>query len=225
MVENRAILHCTARFCGGVKSRGVQEYASRKDVQESYGKSTIMHIIGFVITSDTFGARVQLTKNQLRLWDMEDNVTKRIASGASSDFLVSSMQRLSIGGKQHQNKNNGTQGHQLLNESLLNVQKPDCGCIPTLRVGAQHSKDPFSPCSGLGSRAHLTLGCVPNIKPQQTGLDLINAVRHEKDATKNLTAVSTYDISIGKLRHYSHGLWVIYPDRQQLIEAFFTFYS
>lgn len=223
MAEKGSILHCTAKFCAGARGSKLQEYINKKEVRNGYGKSFTLKIIGFFISTNTFGARVKLSTNQLKLWNMDDNESIRTASDASSDFILNSMQRMSWRDKQSAPKS-PLNNHQLLNSSLLNFDKSDCSCIPTLRIVGQTCDDTFMPCSELGSRAHITLGCAPEVQPRQTGLDLINVVKHEQNAAKHSASVPTYNISIGKLRHYSSGLWVIYPDKVNLVETMFTFH-
>jgi len=81
----------------------------------------------------------------------------------------------------------------------------------------------FQPTSGKGSRAHLTLGCAPNVSAVTTGWDLVDLIKLE---TANSSSVQTYDLPDGGwLRNYGDGQWVIYPDKQWLLEAQFQGYS
>ena len=78
-------LHCTAKYCGRPKngrySQNIFTYASDPKVIESVGMLSKLTIIGFVITKKTFGARVQLSKSQLELYDQtEVNISSSCAT-------------------------------------------------------------------------------------------------------------------------------------------------
>ncbi|CAM1321983.1 N4BP2L1 (predicted) [Pycnogonum litorale] len=219
MIDNGSILHCTSRFCGGPYRSKTEAYTKTKSVQDNYGKVSILHSIGFFITSTTFGARIKLSKRQLNLWEMDDHELKQNASDASSDFLVDSMHRMSLNGAKVKSVSNN---HCLQNNSLLNVRKSECSCMATLRTVNQDLSHQFAPSFGRGSRAHITLGCAPNIHPRQTGLDLVAIIKKETETSKSC-AVPTFEISFGKLRNYGGGLWAIYPNKELLMETLFLF--
>ena len=47
----------------------------------------------------------------------------------------------------------------------------------------------FSPVSGKGRRAHITLGTAKGVSPVQTGFDLLEAVSFEQNASKEKYAM------------------------------------
>ena len=66
--QKAAALHVTAMFSNRGKSPGAMEYINNPLVKQSMGKCYPISTIGYVITPYTFGARVQLTKEELELW-------------------------------------------------------------------------------------------------------------------------------------------------------------
>ena len=48
-------------------------YGNNLQMKKYVGRCYPIHIIGYVITPDTLGARVKLTDEQLELWDIDDN--------------------------------------------------------------------------------------------------------------------------------------------------------
>ncbi|XP_033911290.2 2',3'-cyclic-nucleotide 3'-phosphodiesterase [Acipenser ruthenus] len=57
-----------------------------------------------------------------------------------------------------------------------------------------------------GSRAHITLGCAKDVEPKQTGLDLLEFVKLEKEGQQGL---AEKDIDQGKLRYFGKGMWML----------------
>jgi len=80
----------------------------------------------------------------------------------------------------------------------------------------------FRPTSGIGSRAHLTLGCAPGISAVTTGLDLIDIIHQESIADESII---TYNLTNGWLRSYGLGRWVFYPRTQCLLPSQFLGYT
>ena len=85
----------------------------------------------------------------------------------------------------------------------------------------------FYPVPGKGRRAHITLGTADGVAPVQTGLDLLEAVDFEKNASKEKLYynIFTYQIPESKfvLRRYRHDMWVLYTSGQtMLFDALFT---
>ncbi|KAI4894995.1 hypothetical protein NFI96_032185, partial [Prochilodus magdalenae] len=66
--QTQGPLHCTAKFCDYGKTAGSKEYAELQVVKDSYGSSTELSVVGLMVTPRTFGARVELTPEQLKLW-------------------------------------------------------------------------------------------------------------------------------------------------------------
>ncbi|XP_030649480.1 fibrous sheath CABYR-binding protein [Chanos chanos] len=66
--EAKGPLHCTAKYCDYGKAEGAKEYAEEQVVKESYGGQTELSVTALFVTPRTFGARVALTEEQLKLW-------------------------------------------------------------------------------------------------------------------------------------------------------------
>ncbi|XP_066499028.1 2',3'-cyclic-nucleotide 3'-phosphodiesterase [Hoplias malabaricus] len=66
--QTKAPLHCTTKFCDYGKIEGSKEYAEQQVVKDAYGNSAELSVVGLMVTPRTFGARVELTQEQLQLW-------------------------------------------------------------------------------------------------------------------------------------------------------------
>ncbi|KAL7860666.1 hypothetical protein AOLI_G00170150 [Acnodon oligacanthus] len=66
--QTKEPLHCTTKFCDYGKAEGSKEYAELQVVKDSYGNSAELSVVGLMVTPRTFGARVELTPEQLQLW-------------------------------------------------------------------------------------------------------------------------------------------------------------
>ncbi|XP_017576708.1 2',3'-cyclic-nucleotide 3'-phosphodiesterase [Pygocentrus nattereri] len=66
--QTKEPLHCTTKFCDYGKVEGSKEYAELQVVKDSYGNSAELSVVGLMVTPRTFGARVELTSEQLQLW-------------------------------------------------------------------------------------------------------------------------------------------------------------
>ena len=72
---------------------------------------------------------------------------------------------------------------------------------------------------GRGSRAHITLGYAPRVKPLITGFDVRDVYIEEKENCNN----KTFNISNTVVKCYDNGSWVIYP-KKTVYEAMFLAY-
>lgn len=61
-------LHCTTMFCDYGKVEGAKEYAELQAVKDSLDKSDEISVTALLVTPRTFGARVELTETQMKLW-------------------------------------------------------------------------------------------------------------------------------------------------------------
>lgn len=61
-------LHCTTMFCDYGKVEGAKEYAELQVVKDSLEKSDEISVTALLVTPRTFGARVELTETQMKLW-------------------------------------------------------------------------------------------------------------------------------------------------------------
>lgn len=206
------VLHATASVVRRGKAKNAKEYMAKKVVRDSLGKSFTLQLIGFVITPRTFGVRVRLGKDALELWAMDDHEIE-------ADDTPS--KQPAKGGQESAKKNNKV--------SLANTGVRRKSCQTTVRNGpSQLHEDRFSPTSGIGSRAHLTLGCAPGVSAKITGFDLIKIVSCEQEMlkTEKLQQLSkkmqTFSVSGGELRTYGDGMWVIYPEKEIHVNSLFS---
>jgi len=85
-------LHCTARFIQRKGKKFISPpnpaYATR--LSEALGKASCLQITGFVFTAGTFGAKVELTSEQLKIYD---NDHKELAESAAADVTPSRRRR------------------------------------------------------------------------------------------------------------------------------------
>ena len=89
--SNYAVLHCTSKYCGRSKhgkcNPNISSYLSDPIVTKSLGSMSRLSITSFIITSRTFGARVQLSDQQIELYDNGDgnssmaHITLGVAGG------------------------------------------------------------------------------------------------------------------------------------------------
>jgi hypothetical protein len=84
--------------------------------------------------------------------------------------------------------------------------------------------DTFYPVPGFGKRAHVTLGTSEGVRPVNTGIDLLDAIHHEKLAASGQLVPETHPLpgTTAQLRRYNSSLWVLYPDREYIFDAVFT---
>ncbi|KAK8736144.1 hypothetical protein OTU49_004843 [Cherax quadricarinatus] len=224
-VDGGDILHSTAKFTARGKAQGAMEYISSSVVKGAMGQCFQLHIIGFVITPRTLGARLKLTEDQLELWANNDN------EDPPAYILEPAAPRKHVGMSDNPDSHPSMDQNDATTELLGNILK-DVDCRPTCEeVDADLKDDRFHPVSGRGSRAHFTLACGPGIKPVNTGFDLINVVRCEQrtliketliDSQLSDQKVETYTIPGGVLRTYGEGTWVIYPDKEIIVKSMFS---
>lgn len=221
------ILHATAKFTARGKPEGAMEYITSSLVKSAMGRCFQFHIIGFVITPRTFGARLRLTEDQLELWGNDDYEDP--PASATQWATPTKYERESEKQQEEFPDNMEQDGEQTIFE---NEEKVVPACCPTISViDAELKEDRFHPTWGKGSRAHLTLACAPGVKPVNTGFDLINVIRCEQRVREEewLTEpelceqkVETYPINGGVLRTYGEGSWVLYPEKEIVVTSMFS---
>uniref|UniRef100_UPI00358F24FC 2',3'-cyclic-nucleotide 3'-phosphodiesterase isoform X1 n=2 Tax=Myxine glutinosa TaxID=7769 RepID=UPI00358F24FC len=140
----RDLLHCTANFTDYGQTPGAATYVKSSVVEQSLGRAFKLQLTALFVTPRTVGARVELSRAQLPLFDFEESVSD-----------------------------------------------------PT-------TADPVSP--GPGSRAHVTLGCAPNVEPVQTGLDLMDILRSVEADEKPRIRLNMH---LGELCCYGEGRWML----------------
>jgi 2',3'-cyclic-nucleotide 3'-phosphodiesterase len=201
------MLHCTSKFCSFGDVPGSVEYTSSKDVLEGCGQCCKLCIVGFVITPRTFGARVKLGTEELKLWDQESEFQSSRFSSVSSG----------VGHISH----NSTHQNPTVDNSMRD--KPWFPHCQATLVCSEKLEQSFQPTKGKGSRAHVTLGCADGIAAVTTGYDLLDVI--ECEGTSDITTrCRTFSLSRGWLRDYGKSRWVLYMCRQITVSSLFTGY-
>ncbi|XP_071523032.1 2',3'-cyclic-nucleotide 3'-phosphodiesterase-like [Panulirus ornatus] len=222
------VLHATAKVSKRGKAPNAMEYIDSPLVRKSIGKCFSLHIIGYVITPRTFGARLKLGESELELWDMNDNETE--TEETTRLTTSSNTEKLSTCVKESSNVVETESDNNIDCKKKGKLQMLECH--PTVSIISPELKnDRFFPTSGKGSRAHLTLGCAPNVHARTTGFDLINVISCEQrvkeieksgDTESCKNKVETYSITEGVLKTYGKGIWVIYPEQEMVVSSLFS---
>lgn len=130
-------------------------------------------------------------------------------------------------------------------ENNLNIQDSTVKSTFKLLASELSPSSRFTPTSGKGSRAHITLGCAPGVKAVTTGFDLMFGISKEKiedektkrdsiedgecDKSDHLNGdnepTSTYEVTGGVIRNYGNGVWVFYSEENLVAESIFSMYS
>ena len=202
------ILHCTAKFLGFAKGKNLsdsKDYCSR--IEEYLGQVQDLKVIGYYFSEHTFGARIELSEKQLKLYDQDESYS----SWEKRQFARPGQVPKSSG----QNIENDD-----LTKNFVSLKDVSLDHIPKDRK--------FNPISaGNGRRAHITLGTAKNARPVNTGIDLLDITLAEKNcceafdkplfesAVENLGAI---------VRQYKPNFWVVYPEEGVTVEALFTSY-
>ena len=215
--NNNSMLHVTAKYIGRKNKKTIGPIDYIKNSKESMGKVSIINNIGYVITPYTFGARVQLTDEQLELWGVDDDDENR------PDNIFETEQNK----KDEKNMgNNDNDGNGDDDDIIFQICKQNLKFINQISYeNNNNNNNRFWPTSGRGSRAHITLGYAPRVKPLITGFDLINVIKSEQNCKEysNMN-VLTYNISNAMVKFYENGSWVIYPENKLTAEAMFSAY-
>lgn len=100
--------------------------------------------------------------------------------------------------------------------SLVIVEKTDSDL--------RDEKKRFYPIPGVGKRAHITLGTSEGVRPVNTGIDVLEAVHHEKEASEGNITPKAFSLpdSKSQLKCYKSGLWVLYPETNLVFDSLFT---
>ena len=201
------ILHCTAKFLGFAKGKNLsdsKDYCSR--IEEYLGQVQDLKVIGYYFSEHTFGARIELSEKQLKLYDQDES--------------YSSWEKRQFARPGQVPKSSGQNINDDLTKNFVSLKDVSLDHIPKDRK--------FNPISaGNGRRAHITLGTAKNARPVNTGIDLLDITLAEKNcceafdkplfesAVENLGAI---------VRQYKPNFWVVYPEEGVTVEALFTGY-
>lgn len=194
-------MHCTAKYCGRNFDDAVC-YSDSLEVMNGYGRCYEICIIGLVMTPRTFGARVKLDEEQIKLWD---NDTQQ--SSPSTNIHSNHVETRGL------IKSDPMSNDKTEERSTFTCQIP-LVCLPQKDLN-------FQPTKGPGSSAHVTLGCADNIPPVTTGLDLLEVVDYESQMD-NSVPVETFELSRGVLRRYGTSSWVLYLNQKICVKTVFT---
>lgn len=220
-VDGGATLHATAMFTARGKAENAMEYINNPEIKKAYGKIFSVDIIGYVITPFTIGARIKLTPSMLQLWGNDDEE-------AMPENLAGSEAKKTH--KRHQ-ESEGLDANENSNSiGDLSVLTSD-SCQNTVIAVPQDLTDRFCPSVGKGSRAHITLGCAPGVKPVRTGFDIIRAVALEQKAKErgefgvSNPSEKSFIVPGGVLRTYGECCWIIYPENKLVVTSIFSSYN
>ncbi|XP_069698373.1 2',3'-cyclic-nucleotide 3'-phosphodiesterase-like [Periplaneta americana] len=200
------MLHCTSKYCSFGEVPGSFEYATSKEVLEGCGQCYELCIVGFVMTPRTFGARVKLGKEELKLWDQED-CESPTSKGISSSTGYRPFPR------------NSTYQNPIV--SVSTKDKPWFPHCQATLVCSEELKPSFQPTKGKGSRAHVTLGCAEDVTAVTTGYDLCEVIECEGNP-EIVSKCRTFSLPRGWLRDYGKSRWVLYMCRQITVSTVFT---
>ena len=217
---DRAILHCTAKFFGFSKPQknktppsgknsktrkdSVSEYS--ENVQEHLGHVQKLKIVGYFFTEHTVGCRIELSDEQQKLYDQEE------------DFH--SLKKRQFGNP------NTTKTPTKKENNLENSASTSSG-ITNVELKYENSNQRFYPIPGRGKRAHITLGTAKGARAVNTGIDLLDIVLAEKNANEatnnnNKSFEMTLESCKAVVRHYKPNFWVVYPEEGILMDSMFT---
>ena len=181
---SREILHCTSCYLGRSQRQQADKYLEEEDGKEegkgekreevqnasarAAGRVFPLKVAGLFLTSRTWGAAVDLSKEQRDLW-LEERQSPSSSSPAKlqpSKPAKSSSGRTPPGVKNKQEKEE------------VDLEGGFEACQPTMRVQSltateeeEHRRRRRNTTT-TGRRAHITLGCAKGVRPVQAGVDL-----------------------------------------------------
>ena len=168
------------------------EYFNQPHILPNLGRTYPLSIVSFVITSRTFGARIKLDNDQLDLWGQSD----------------SNSEDISINPKTSNNDSDAVEQDLKISDLTLN-DTSSVICIPN---DVESSRG-----SVRGSRAHITVGVSSDVKPVQTGYDLIDLINLQS----NIEPVN-FEIPGGCLRKYAEDFWELWLNEKIVVNSIFA---
>jgi len=193
------ILHCTSKF---LRKGEARDYFDRPELGEGLGKTSVMRIGGFSFSSQTFGAKVELSDQQLALWDQDDSEMPRPQAQPSGPPRTCPP------------TNSDIQTHQ--------EEKDDFALsslrVSLLMVGQGSSQGEF------GRRAHFTIGSSGSTPPACTGPETSRAVKLVRAAkySHTETLYAGGQVVGGDLIRLAPNHWYISLDRYIVANGLFT---
>jgi hypothetical protein len=155
-------------------------------------------IVGLFITTKTFGYRVKLSREQDELFDPE-----RKAGCSTSPECTEKPSSCII-----ENKSKGK-------SPKVHHPKEYPG------ISFIRQKENFQPSN---SRAHITIGCAPKVKPFHAGEDLLDIIDLEKRSSSSAALHHDFKIPSGTLRQFGRNgdyAFAVYPDNRILAKSVF----
>ena len=105
----------------------------------------------------------------------------------------------------------------LADEDLLLVDQ-----LGNLSLENESSTSFFRPTFGFLSRAHLTCGVAPGISAAQAGIDMVEMIRKETDASiKNRTLIESEN-ELAVIRYFDDGHAIVYLREPIKVQTIFT---
>ncbi|XP_034251028.1 2',3'-cyclic-nucleotide 3'-phosphodiesterase-like isoform X2 [Thrips palmi] len=222
--NHNGMLHCTAKYFGSSPDESSKEYF--REVKGNITMNFETTVIGIVFTPRTFGARLKLSQEQLKLWGGDDDgkakmktVLKNEIARSNEDDRVSSLNSAMAHHSIQCDSNNLA-----TTDSKLPMKKKSARYFPNSQASlvyltTKSEEDPdFHPVSGRGSRAHMTLGIAPGESAVTTGYDLLEVVKLEEEEKD----WPTYPTTRGWLRDYGENRWVLYMKNKITVETLFA---
>lgn len=211
--------HTTAKFCGR-NDTGTNCTAYLHEVSQYIGRAYQMHLVGLFFTKSTYGVRIKLTAEEQSLFQEDNRVN-------SAQTVISSNVSDSDNYTTFPVKSRGF-GYEPYYYGPKNDSLNRHPYYPGINFRPQ--KEDFHPTE---SRAHITMGCAPNISAVQTGLDLLNIIDLEVSSfvSHQDYAIEGTDIPKGILREYKveddydSTAFVIYPSEEMIAGAVFDAYA
>ena len=192
--DNRSNVHCTSFFTNRGRIPGSGHYARK--VERFLGKAEIMTLVGMTFTPRTASIRVKLDPNQLDLWKQDDDERRTDTSTARSQRGATALPK--------RDYNDVTQMF-----DRLSLSSGQSASKPTSR---------FHPTSGVGSRAHITIGYHRSSEAVQAGFDQMDIVECETMPYRG----KTVNVDGAAARYYQEGRCAIYFNEPVKTNALFS---
>jgi len=200
--------HVTAKFLDRLPNLEYQTLA-----QKYAEKVFRIHLNGLFFTSMTHGFRVRLSDAQRLLFDEREGLEQEFSK--VQQFKSETVERT-----------NSTAIDKELAKTLPKTKSVSCttkihNLISNTPVSTTNT--PVSLCNGSRSRAHVTIGCGPRVKPIQSGRDLLDIADLENRLGSTAIFHKDYPIDGGTLRQFGKDptAFVIYPCHEFYAEAIF----
>ncbi|KAJ1529849.1 hypothetical protein ONE63_006586 [Megalurothrips usitatus] len=222
--NHNGMLHCTAKYFGDAPTDLDKKFFN--DVKGNITMSYETTVIGLFFTPRTFGARLRLSSEQLKLWggDNENKKAvlkenKEVGHSPSKDHSHGSASGASIQSKDSEYSDANSSVAKFQTKHMKSARYfPNCqASLAYLTANASDEPD-FQPVTGPGRKAHMTLGVAPGVSAVTTGYDLLDIVELEAERKD----WPTYPCSRGWLRDYGEGRWVLYMRNSITVDGLFA---